>query len=88
MQTEHAELDVVALDDSTLVAIEVKSGWTIGESSRRPAEHLKRNVLQRQRRAARGLARGRSYRVDLIEICLRAEGEPQVEHWVDVRPQA
>ena len=89
--TPFGELDVVALLDSTLVAVEVKTG-RVPEGTPRwtPGERLDPTTLERQRRAAAWLARRTTgawtSRVDLVEVRLvGARSRLELHHQTDVR---
>jgi putative endonuclease len=82
------ELDVVALDGSTLVFVEVKAGRagnTIGPE--RPAHAVGRRKQIKLRRLARewiAERRGPSgvsgYRFDVVGVCFSADGLADVDH--------
>jgi putative endonuclease len=82
------ELDVVALDGSTLVFVEVKAGRagaTVGPE--RPAHAVgHRKQLKLRRLAREWIAEGRGpsgvsgYRFDVVGVCFGADGLPDVDH--------
>ena len=82
LATRWAELDLVARDGTTLVVIEVKTGRRGPRF--RPAMRVRAEDLERLRRAARGLARGGTWRVDVLEVGL-VEGRVELAHWLDFR---
>ena len=103
LATPAAEIDLVARDGDELVCVEVKTGRlpvlprtrTSVPSRRtelrwRPGGRLDRRRLERQRRAARWLARtlgggcGRRARVDLIEVLVRPRGRVELVHHRDL----
>jgi putative endonuclease len=82
------ELDIVALDDSTLVFVEVKAGRagaTVGPE--RPAHAVGRRKQVKLRRLARewiAERRGPSgvsgYRFDVVGVCFGPDGLADVDH--------
>jgi putative endonuclease len=81
------ELDVVALDGRTLVAVEVKTRR--GERYGHPAEAVTRAKLARLRRltgqwldehAATGPRRFHEVRIDVVAVILPRAGAARVEH--------
>ncbi|NLF03575.1 MAG: YraN family protein [Actinomycetales bacterium] len=84
---EAGEVDVVAMDGSTLVVVEVKtrSGTRFGY----PAEAVTLTKLTRLRRLAGQWltehdARVAAVRIDVVAIVLPRQGAAQVEHLVGV----
>jgi putative endonuclease len=81
------ELDLVALDGTELVVVEVKTRRSLAYGS--PAEAVTARKLARVRRlAARWLAehdvRPASVRVDVVCVLVRSRGAADVEHLVGV----
>jgi putative endonuclease len=78
------ELDIVALDGSALVTVEVKTRRGVGYGH--PAEAVTPRKVARLRRltaqwvAAHDDVRPRSIRIDVIAVVLPRSGAAQVEH--------
>ncbi|MSR62381.1 MAG: YraN family protein [Planctomycetes bacterium] len=68
LATRWAELDLLFVVGEVLVVVEVKTG-RVGPRHR-PGQRLGADSLTRLRAAARGLARGAEWRVDLAEVQL------------------
>lgn len=84
------EIDIVALDGDELVVVEVKTRRSVGFGHPFEAVNdVKRDRLwqlaQRWRAEHRDLARGRTFRLDVIGILGDPPGEHALEHWVDLR---
>lgn len=91
VEAEEGELDLLALEGTDLVVVEVKTGWrptwAREDSPWRPADRLGEDALARRSRAATRFGRrtGRRARVDLIEVhALAGERRVQVTRWSDV----
>jgi putative endonuclease len=82
LATRWAELDLVCRDGATLVVVEVKTGRAGPRF--RPAMRVRRDTLERLGRAARGLARGAAWRVDVCEVRLE-QGAVSCVHIRDFR---
>jgi len=81
LATVWGEIDLVAVDGSVLVCVEVKTGRA--GPRHRPGARLRRNGLRRLWRAARGLGRElgrRAVRVDLVEVMVEARRPRLVHH--------
>ena len=81
------ELDIVALDGSALVAVEVKTRRGVGYGH--PAEAVTpRKVARLRRLTAQWVAahdvRPRSIRIDVIGVLVPRSGAAQVEHLVGI----
>ncbi len=81
------ELDIVALDRGSLVAVEVKTRSGVGFGH--PAEAVTpRKVARLRRLTAQWVAahdvRPRSIRIDVIAVVLPRSGAAQVEHLVGI----
>lgn len=82
-RTRHGELDLIAIDDGTLVAIEVKTrsgsgyGHPFEAITARKASRLKRLLLDWARAHD---SRARGLRVDAVGVTLRDGAEPCIEH--------
>jgi putative endonuclease len=82
------ELDIVALDGSTLVFVEVKAGRAGARlGPEKPAHAVGRRKQLKLRRLARewiAERRGPSgvagYRFDVVGVCFGADGLPDVDH--------
>ncbi len=79
MHAHSVEVDLVALEDDTLVCVEVKTALGDSRDPRyRPGRRVDRKRIERQRRAARFLAERlstpvRYRRFDLIEVWVDGE---------------
>ena len=87
VRTAHAELDLVALDDQVLVAIEVKTGRGTLHARRAPREHLGRRTLLRQAKALRDIRPLGPCRIDLVEILILKDGSRHLTHLVELKPK-
>ena len=81
------ELDIVAMDGGSLVAVEVKTRRGVGYGH--PAEAVTpRKVARLRRLTAQWVAahdvRPRSIRIDVIAVVLPRSGAAQVEHLVGI----
>jgi putative endonuclease len=82
-RTRHGELDLIAIDDGALVAIEVKTrsgsgyGHPLEAITARKADRLNRLLLDWAREYG---SRARGLRVDAIGITLSPGAEPRIEH--------
>lgn len=83
LRTRWAEIDLLFADGATLVVIEVKTGRAGARF--RPGQRFGREALERRWRAARALARGGPFRVDLLEVVLEGQRPPRLVHHRDVR---
>lgn len=82
-RTRHGELDIIALDRGTLVAVEVKTRAGTGYGS--PLEAITARKARRLRRLLHEWRRDRDYcntrmRIDAIGIVLRQSGAPRIDH--------
>lgn len=82
-RNRHGELDLIALDHGTLVAIEVKTRRGTGYGH--PLEAITARKASRLRRllyAWRSESRFRTIpmRIDAVGITLRPEGTPRIDH--------
>jgi putative endonuclease len=82
LRTPWAELDLVGREGATLVVVEVKTGRAGPRF--RPAMRVRAEALARLERAARGLARGAPWRVDVLEVRLE-DGRVECVHLRDFR---
>jgi putative endonuclease len=83
----RGELDVVALDDDVLVAVEVKTRRGTGFGH--PAQAVTADKIARLRRLtgewlATHDVRARSVRIDVVAVVVARAGAAQVEHLVGV----
>ncbi|PRI11923.1 YraN family protein [Leucobacter massiliensis] len=82
-RTRQGELDIVAFDDGTLVAVEVKTrggagcGHPLEAITARKAARLRRLLLDWARTHA---SRGIGLRIDAVGITLRWEQKPRIDH--------
>ena len=81
------ELDIVALDGTALVAVEVKTRRGVGFGH--PAEAVTvRKIARLRRLTAQWVAahdvRPRSIRIDVIAVLVQRSGAAQVEHLVGI----
>ncbi|WP_449281604.1 YraN family protein [Leucobacter sp.] len=82
-RTRHGELDLIAHDSGTLVAIEVKTrsgagyGHPFEAITAKKADRLRRLLLEWARLHD---SRSRGLRVDAIGVTLRPGAEPHIEH--------
>ena len=87
LRTRAGEIDVLALDGDTLVAVEVKA--RSGDGFGRPEEAVDRKRLDRLRRAtlayatSRGLE-GAPMRIDVVAVRLEGGRAAACEHFPDV----
>ena len=86
VRTPHAELDLLALDGSVLVAVEVKTGRVRADARHAPREHLSARTLRRQLAALRALRPRGEVRVDLVEVRFGSDASVALEHVWDLRP--
>jgi len=76
IRAPEAELDIVGRDGDTLVVVEVKTGrmprgcdW----ETWRPARRITPLAVERRGRAARRIARGGRWRVDVVEVVVELD---------------
>lgn len=82
-RNRHGELDLIALDRGTLVAVEVKT--RSGRGYGNPLEAITVRKANRLRRLLHDWRRERGYRrarlrIDAVGITLRQGGEPRIDH--------
>ena len=78
-----AEVGTTSVAGEVLVVVEVKTG-RVGPRHR-PGQRLGADSLARLRAAARGLARGAQWRVELVEVQLDRARRAELVHHPDLR---
>jgi putative endonuclease len=76
IRAPEAELDIVGRDGDTLVVVEVKTGRMPRGSdwaTWRPARRITPLAIERRGRAARRIARGGRWRVDVVEVVVELD---------------
>ena len=91
VSTSQGEIDLVALEAGQLVCVEVKTSLRAPQSVWRPGDRFDRKSFERQRRAAKALAKtglgaAATLRLDLIEVWIGPAGSrPRLLHHRDLR---